>query len=180
MEYDNEWIINADLQTSLSAISESLPEVNFSVNLKNENQKFNVDNPSSDINFLESGQQMEILYGYEVGTDEIEWINLQTLLVSEWSADDKTATIKAVDGFKAMNGSYYKGMYYSDGISLYDLAELVLKDAGVAKEKYYLDSYLKKIIVHNPIPNVPHKEALQIIANAGRCIMDYDLSLIHI
>lgn len=174
LEYDNEWIINADLQTSLSAISESLPEVNFSVNLKNENQKFNVDNPSSDINFLESGQQMEILYGYEVGTDEIEWINLQTLLVSEWSADDKTATIKAVDGFKAMNGSYYKGMYYSDGISLYDLAELVLKDAGVAKEKYYLDSYLKKIIVHNPIPNVPHKEALQIIANAGRCIMDYD------
>ena len=28
--------------------------------------------------------------------------------------------------------------------------------------------------MYNPIPDVTHKEALQIIANAGRCIMDYD------
>ena len=33
---------------------------------------------------------------------------------------------------------------------------------------------VKNITVHNPLPNVAHKEALQIIANAGRCIMDYD------
>ena len=174
LEYDNEWIMNANSSSILSAINEDLPEVNFSVTLKNDDQRFNVDNPSSEINFLESGQNLSVSYGYELDDGSIEWMQLHSLLVSEWSADDTQATIKAVDRFKYMSEKYYKGIYYDNGISLYDLAELVLEDAGVESEDYYLDSYLKKVIVHNPLPNSSHKEALQIIANAGRCIMDYD------
>lgn len=174
LEYDNDWILSTNLTSSLSAINESLPEVNFSATLRNDEQRFNVDNPSSEINFLESGQRMIISYGYELGNGNIEWIPLQSLLVSEWSADDSQTTIQAVDRFKNMVNNYYKGMFYQNGITLYDLAELVFEDAGINQEEYYLDSYLKKIIVHNPMPNVQHKEALQIIANAGRCIMDYD------
>ena len=174
LEYDNEWIMSTDSTSVLSAINEELPEVNFSVTLKNDDQRFNVDNPSSEINFLESGQNISVSYGYELDDGSIEWMQLHSLMVSEWSADDSRATIKAVDRFKYMSDSYYKGMYYADGISLYDLAELVLDDAGIESADYYLDSYLQKVIVHNPLPNVAHKEALQIIANAGRCIMDYD------
>lgn len=92
----------------------------------------------------------------------------------EWSASDEKATIKAVDVLKFLSDDYYKGQYYEAGITLYDLAVLVLEDAGVAQEDYYLDTYLKKITVYNPLPNVRHKEALQIIANAGRCVLDYD------
>ena len=174
LEYDNEWIMSANSSSVLSAINEDLPEVNFSVTLKNDDQRFNVDNPSSEINFLESGQNLSVSYGYELDDGNIEWMQLHSLRVSEWSANDTQATIKAVDRFKYMSDSYYKGVYYEDGISLYDLAELVLVDAGIEGADYYLDSYLKKVIVHNPLPNVTHKEALQIIANAGRCIMDYD------
>ena len=174
LEYDNEWIMSTDSSSVLSAINEDLPEVNFSVTLKNDDQRFNVDNPSSEINFLESGQNISVSYGYELVDGSIEWMQLHSLMVSEWSADDTQATIRAVDRFKYMSDSYYKGVYCEDGISLYDLAELVLEDAGIEGEDYYLDSYLKKVIVHNPLPNVTHKEALQIIANAGRCIMDYD------
>ena len=174
LEYDNEWIMSANSSSVLSAINEDLPEVNFSVTLKNDDQRFNVDNPSSEINFLESGQNLSVSYGYELDDGNIEWMQLHSLRVSEWSANDTQATIKAVDRFKYMSDSYYKGVYYEDGISLYDLAELVLEDAGIEGADYYLDSYLKKVIVHNPLPNVTHKEALQIIANAGRCIMDYD------
>lgn len=174
VEYDNEWIQTADSSSVLSAINEDLPEVNFSVTLKNDDQRFNVDNPSSEINFLESGQEMSVLYGYELDDGSVEWQQLHTLFVNEWSADDTQATIKAVDRFKYMSDSYYKGQYYENGITLYDLAELVLADAGIESADYYLDSYLQKVIVHNPLPNVTHREALQIIANAGRCIMDYD------
>lgn len=174
LEYDNEWIMSANSSSVLSAINEDLPEVNFSVTLKNDDQRFNVDNPSSEINFLESGQNLSVSYGYELDDGNIEWMQLHSLRVSEWSANDTQATIKAVDRFKYMSDSYYKGVYYADGISLYDLAELVLEDAGIESADYYLDSYLKKVIVQNPLPNVTHKEALQIIANAGRCIMDYD------
>lgn len=174
LEYDNEWIMSATSSSVLSAINEDLPEVNFSVTLKNDDQRFNVDNPSSEINFLESGQNLSVSYGYELDDGSIEWMQLHSLMLSEWSADDTQATIKAVDRFKYMSEKYYKGIYYDNGISLYDLAKLVLEDAGVESEDYYLDSYLKKVIVHNPLPNSSHKEALQIIANAGRCIMDYD------
>ena len=174
VEYDNEWILTADSSSVLSAINEDLPEVNFSVTLKNEDQRFNVDNPASEINFLESGQKMSVLYGYELDDGTIEWMQLHTLFVSEWSADDTQATIKAVDRFKYMSDEYYKGQYYDNGISLYSLAILVLEDAGLESSEYYVDSYLKNVIVHNPLPSATHKEALQIIANAGRCIMDFD------
>lgn len=174
LEYDNEWIINTESSSMLSAINESLPEVNFSVTLKNEDQRFNADNPASEINFLETGQKISVMYGYEVSEGNIEWMQLHSLMVSEWSANDTQATIKAVDRFKFMSDNYYKGKYYENGISLYDLAELVFVDAGIESVDYYLDSYLNEVVVHNPLPNITHNEALQIIANAGRCIMDYD------
>lgn len=174
LNYDNEWIKNAELTSSLSAINEDLPEIDFEFTLKNDEQVFNVDNPSSAINFLETGQKASIMLGYELDDKKIEWLKIHTLFLLEWDADDATAKMKAVDRFKFMSDHYYKGQYYDRGISLYDLAVLVLQDAGITPEEYYLDSYLQKVIVYNPLPNVTHKEALQIIANAGRCIMDYD------
>lgn len=174
LEYDDEWISEASSNTTLSAINEDLPESEFTVTLCNDNQLFNVDNPSSDINFLESGQKVNVMMGYMLDDGNIEWIKMHSLYVSEWSADDSSATITAVDILKYLDEKYYKGVYYEDGISLYDLAVLVLTDAGLNEDEYYIDSYLKKVYVHNPLPNVTHKEALQIIANAGRCIMDYD------
>lgn len=174
LEYDDEWISEASSNTTLSAINEDLPESEFKVTLCNDNQLFNVDNPSSDINFLESGQKVNVMMGYMLDDGNIEWIKMHSLYVSEWSADDSSATITAVDILKYLDEKYYKGIYYEDGISLYDLAVLVLTDAGLNEDEYYIDSYMKKVYVHNPLPNVTHKEALQIIANAGRCIMDYD------
>lgn len=174
LEYDDEWISEASSNTTLSAINEDLPESEFKVTLCNDNQLFNVDNPSSDINFLESGQKVNVMMGYMLDDGNIEWIKMHSLYVSEWSADDTSATITAVDILKYLDEKYYKGIYYEDGISLYDLAVLVLTDAGLNEDEYCIDSYMKKVYVHNPLPNVTHKEALQIIANAGRCIMDYD------
>lgn len=174
LEYDDEWILEANSKTSLSAINDDLPESEFSITLNNDEQIFNVDNPASEINFLESGQRMNVVMGYMLDNGKVEWLQMHSLYVYEWSASDEKATIKAVDVLKFLSDDYYKGQYYETGIALYDLAVLVLEDAGVAQEDYYLDTYLKKIIVHNPLPNVRHKEALQIIANAGRCVLDYD------
>ncbi len=75
-----------------------------------------------------------------------------------------------------MNETYYKGLYRESGISLYDLATDVFDDAGVDYRTYWLDPYLKDVLVKNPMPVVTHKEALQIIANAGRCILYQDRS----
>lgn len=173
-EYDNEWIISAESSALVSMINETLPEHRFSVVLKNEDLRFNPDNPDSEINFLEPGQPLSVIYGYEVDDNDIEWMQLCALYVSEWSANDTQATISSVDRLQYMSGNYYKGKYYSNGISLFDLAEDVFEDAGINSSDYALSDYLKSVTVNNPLPNVTHKEALQIIANAGRCLLGYD------
>ena len=59
----------------MSPIGADVPQIDFSVQLKNYDHYFNVDNPKSAINFLETGQEMEIYYGYQLPeTGEIEWV----------------------------------------------------------------------------------------------------------
>ncbi len=44
------------------------------------------------------------------------------------------------------------------------------------RRTYWFDPYLKDVYVKNPVPVVSHKEALQLIANAGRCVLYQDRS----
>ena len=74
---------------------------------------------------------MNVTVGYLLDSGSIEWLQMASLYVYEWSASDEKATIKAVDVLKFLEDDYYKGQYYENGISLYDLAELVFADAGV-------------------------------------------------
>ena len=166
--YYNDSVMDSRLESYISPIGADVPQIDFSVQLKNYDHYFNVDNPKSAINYLETGQEMDILYGYQLpDSDEIEWIQGNHLLCSEWESDDNTATIRCQDIFRNMDSEYVKGLYSHTGKSYYALAQEILRDAGVTK--YYLDPRLKRLFTNNPIPRVQHKEALQIIANACRC-----------
>lgn len=168
--YYNDSVISSSLESYVSPIGADIPQIDFSVTLKNYDKYFNVDNPKSAINFLETGQEMDIYYGYQLPeSDEIEWIRGNHLLCSEWESDDYTATIRCQDVFRNMDSEYFKGTYTAAGISYYDLAEAVLRDAG--QTSYYIDPRLKHLYTKNPLPRVKHKEALQIIANACRCVL---------
>lgn len=166
--YYNDSVMGSSLESYISPIGADVPQIDFSVQLKNYDHYFNVDNPRSAINYLETGQEMDILYGYQLpDSDEIEWIQGNHLLCSEWESDDNTATIRCQDIFRNMDSEYVKGLYSPQGKSYYALAQEILRDAGVTK--YYLDPRLKRLFTNNPMPRVQHKEALQIIANACRC-----------
>lgn len=168
--YYNNDVMSSSLESYVSPIGADVPQIDFTVQLKNYDHYFNVDNPKSAINFLETGQEMQIHYGYQLpDSDEIEWIIGNNLLCSEWESDDYTATIRCQDIFRNMDSEFYKGIYNSNGISYYDLAVAVLKDAGFTD--YYIDPQLKNLYTKNPLPRVQHKEALQIIANACRCVL---------
>lgn len=168
--YYNDSVMSSALDSYVSPIGADVPQFDFSVTLKNYDHYFNVDNPNSAINYLETGQEMDIMYGYQTpGSDTIEWIQGNHLWCSEWESDDNTATIRCQDIFRNMDGEYVKGLYSAAGESYYALAEEILKDAGISE--YYIDPRLKKLYSNNPIPRVKYKEALQIIANACRCIL---------
>lgn len=168
--YYNDSVMSSTLDSYVSPIGADVPQFDFSVTLKNYDHYFNVDNPNSAINYLETGQEMDIMYGYQTpGSDTIEWIQGNHLWCSEWESDDNTATIRCQDIFRNMDGEYVKGLYSAAGKSCYALAEEILKDAGISE--YYIDPRLKKLYSNNPIPRVKYKEALQIIANACRCVL---------
>lgn len=168
--YYNDSVMSSSLDSYISLIGADVPQIDFSVQLKNYDHYFNVDNPKSAINFLETGQEMEIFYGYQLpDSEEIEWVRGNHLLCSEWESDDYTATIRCQDIFRNMDSEYYKGTYTSAGRSYFDLAKEILTDAGLSD--YYIDPRLKKLYTKNPLPRVQHKEALQIIANACRCVL---------
>ena len=168
--YYNDSVMSSTLDSYVSPIGADVPQFDFSVTLKNYDHYFNVDNPKSAINYLETGQEMNIMYGYATpGSNDIEWIQGNHLLCAEWESDDSTATIRCNDVFRNMDGEYFKGQYSAEGKNYYTLAQDILREAKVLE--YYIDPRLKNLYTNNPMPRVKYKEALQIIGNACRCVL---------
>lgn len=174
--FDNRKILSATKKEHISPVMEELPALDFDMTIDNKDRAYDVENEESTVNFLETGQEVKVLYGQELDNGTVEWLPGATVYLREWSADDEEMSFSATDRFEDLDGTYYRGRYHPEGISLYDLAVDVLKDAGVDSRTYWLDNYLKDVSVCNPMPVVSHKEALQLIANAGRCILYQDRS----
>lgn len=164
------------LKEYVSSITDSVPSMDMSLTVDNQDLYYSPDNPESTLAYFEIGQEMKVAFGYDLtGEGNIEWLPEQTAYLKTWSASDTEAKFTATDRFDYLTNKYYKGLYRENGISLYDLAVDVLHDAGIMDDRYYfVDPYLKDIIVRNPMPAVKHSEALQIIANAGRCCLYED------
>lgn len=168
---DNEKIVSANLKSIVSPISDSLPAIDFDVTIENMDKYYNVDNADSAIQYMSTGQELEVYYGYALDSGTVEYVKGGTLYMKDWSADDTQAKFQAVDIFEYMQDEYKKGEYRPEGISLFELATDVLKDSGIDPDKYWVDPHLKNSIVYNPLPALMHKECLQLIANAGRCVL---------
>lgn len=171
--FTNDDILDYSGREFVSPIAETLPSNDVSLTVANYDLYYLPDNPESALSYLERGQEMKVAFGYDVdGTGKIEWLPERTSYLQSWQADESKAVFTATDIFENMPGTYYRGKFRPEGISLYDLAEDVFADAGI--ENYFIDSYLRDVIVYNPMPVVSHASALQIIANAGRSTINED------
>lgn len=167
--FDNKQITKSSLKQFVSPISEELPTVDFSLEIDNTGRVFDIENDKSTVNFLEAGQTVTADYGYELDDGTTEWFTGATLRLDSWKADDERMSFSAVDTFTSITGNYDRGKLYADGITLYDLATDVLTSAGFELRDYEIDEYLKSVTVYNPVPVCTYAEAIQLIANAGRC-----------
>ena len=174
--FTNEEVMDYSSKEYVSPIAETIPSMDVMIKVDNQNQYYDPDNPDSAIQYMEIGQEVKVQFGYDTdGQGHIEWLPEQTTYLSTWSANSREATFNATDRFTLLTGQYYKGQYYANGINLYDLALLVLADAGITdSNEYFLDNFLKNTVTHNPLPVTTHAECLQIIANAGRCTLSVD------
>lgn len=166
-------ILSASKKEHISPIMEALPTIDFRLSVNNKDRAYDIENEKSTVNFLELGQKVQAFLGQEV-EDRIEWLQVGTLKLKEWSADDDKMSFTAIDFLSGLTGKYRKGKYYPQGISIYDLCLDVLTDAGVDPREFYIDEYLKSVKIKNPIPVITHREALQLLSNAGRCLLYQD------
>lgn len=173
--FSNEKVISSNKKEYVSPIAESVPSIDASVVIDNQDLRYSVDNPDSALAYMEAGQELKIQYGYDVtGNGDIEWLKPRVLYLSEWSANDKEATFSGVDRFTQLGETYYGGRYYPNGINAYTLAWNVLNDAGLTVNDCNIDPHLLSILLKNAIPPCTHAEALQMIANACRAILYVD------
>lgn len=162
-------IVSTDHTASIDPISSSLPYEKLTMRVTNYDKDYDPDNPRGIWQYFANGQPLQVRYGTTVD-GETEWVDAAYLYISDApTVDDKTATFTATDAISLLTNTYYKGIWRDEGISLYDLAIDVLKDAGVTS--YSIPDYLKDVITYAPLPVVTHRECLQMIANAGRCVL---------
>lgn len=162
-------IISVNHTLSVDPISSSLPYEKLALKVSNVDKDYNPDNPQGTWVHFANGQPLSIRYGVRKG-DVTEWVEAGRLLLSDApTVDGDTASFEAVDVLSALTNTYNKGKWYAEGRSLYDLAVDVLDDAGITN--YSLSESLKDIKTMSPLPARPHRECLQLIANAGECVL---------
>lgn len=162
-------IISVSHTISVDPISTALPYEKLSFKVSNLDKSYNPDNPQGTWVYFANGQPLSVLYGVRIG-DRTEWIEAGQLLLSDApTVDSNSANFEAVDLLSTLTNIYYKGLWRADGISLYDLAVDVFADAGITN--YSLSESLKSIKTMSPLPMIAHRECLQIIANAGECVL---------
>ena len=175
---DSTWTRNIDL------LSASLPQNKFEFTIVDPDKNYNPENPTGIWQYLEDRQPVWFQYGYELDDGTIEWLDGSNLYSNgEIRVDSEsnlpTVTFTAESSLNALVDIYYRGKYHPSGISLYDLALDVLDFANIPLLQggitpYDLDTALQSIYTTVPMPELPIKECLQLIANAGRCVINCD------
>jgi hypothetical protein len=160
----------------ISPISNELYKSEFSYKLDNFGKQFDIDNPSGIYEYITEQQPIKVEYSL----DGSEWIKTGIYLTEGTAKiENNLAEIKAIDHIQYMNDTYYKDVYRTTQISLYNLAMNVLNDFGWELNEqdeypYRLDNGLKTIYTLGTLPVATHAECLQIIAFAANMVLCED------
>lgn len=170
LNFSNREIQTAKLTESVHSVSEELPSMNFSLTILDKDNMFSVDDDNSFVNFLETGQNVSASVGLELDDGSVEWVEMLNAPLSDWKSTKGKMNFTAKDIFSFMSDKYAAGNTIHSR-TLYADAESVLADLGLEPDEYEIDECLKDITITNPLPEASHAECLQLIANAGRCIL---------
>lgn len=165
--------------TAIDPVSSTLPVSELDFSIDNYSGYYNPDNPVGVYACLQEEQPVSLSYGYDVdGNGIIEWIPGGRYYLIDWSApaNKQSASFTAQSLLEFMQQTYTKGVYAPNGAALYDLATAVLVDANLPKaadgsDPWILDESLKNIHTTAPLPAQAQRELLQLIANAGMCVL---------
>lgn len=165
---------------SVDPVSTSLPKMEMKFAIDNSDDGYNPFNDQGMSKYLMERQEVRSRYGLKLNDGSVEWIKGGTFYLSEWSAKQNglQAEFTARDLLEFMSATYRESHNLSSR-TLYDLAERVLVAAdlplnGDGTVKWVIDESLKSITTKAPLPEDTLANCLQLIANAGECVMYQD------
>lgn len=173
LTYRNNDVSTASFEEFVNGISAEIPYRKLSVTILDKNNVYNVDDDNSFINFLETGQKMELSYGMVLSDETVEWHKKATMLLTNWNSKKNQMSFTANDILSTLEDIYTKGNKIYDRTA-YAEAISILTDAGFEPDEYFVDDCLRDVSLHNPMPEASHKECLQLLCNASRCILFVD------
>ena len=168
INFNNDNIDSISMSSSISYVSEELPATRITAKVLDFDKLFNVDDMTSFINYLSDGQELDFSIGQTLEDGSIEYLKMPKTYLSSWASNGSYMTFTSTNRLALLTGQYSLGNSIHER-TLYDEAISVLTDAGLEPDEYFVDTVLQDITIVNPMPVVKHNEALQYIANAGRC-----------
>jgi hypothetical protein len=166
---------------SVDPVSTALPKDEIKYSVDNVEGEYNPYNPEGLAKYLIERQEIKVRYGLRLEGNAIEWIKGGTFYLSEWYAKQNgmTADFTARDLLEFMSAIYYDPITQVTERSLYDLATTLLQRAELpvnsdGSVKWVIDESLKSIYTKAPLPEDTLANCLQLIANAGECVLYQD------
>lgn len=170
--YGREEVVSIDINQSVSIFSNELIAGEVIFQVENAKKTLDILNPDGFEKYLRQQQPVEINFIMVFPDNTTERVPIGLLTLTEWKSQKGSinAQFTARDGIAALNREeYIKGTFPRVPVSLYEYAEIVLKDAGLSD--YIIDSEFMNIYTTAPLPIGYHKELLRLIAQAGQGVV---------
>ena len=185
--YSKSDIFSLKISQEIDPISATLPKSTLSFSVDNLKGEYNPDKVEGLSKYLTERQPIDVRLGYKIDGN-IEWIDGGKFYMTGWNAkaNSHNADFESSDRFEHLTMIYDKSRYTEEGKTLYDMAVEVLTyaDLPLAKDgkvSWVLDESLKDITTTAPLPVDTVANCLQLIANAGCCVLYQDRKgVIHI
>lgn len=166
-------LISCELKQKAELVSESLPICTYNFTVWDTTNSYDIDNPNNIHNYLESGQPVEFLLGYQLYDGRIEWIPMSktyttgkvTVNGNKQLAQLTFETSSILDKFNVI----YDEATFGDK-TLYTIARDIAEFVGYPNA-LDLDDELMNYKTDIPLPKLTARELLQLIANAAMCTM---------
>lgn len=184
--YSNYDIESATSKNEVDLISTKLPTESFDFTILDTTNSYDPNNPKGFYYYIESRQSVKLRIGYQLDDESVEWIpygNLYSTGEIDVNTESRIQkiTIKSQSSLNTLTDTYNEGVYDGMERSLYDLAVTLLEFPKTIKPSYVIDESLKNYKTVAPLPVDAVKNNLQLIANAGMCMLYTDrYGIIHI
>lgn len=183
--YTKQDLMGYDHTQSVDLLSAVLPKNEITFRLRNEDNRWNPDNPTGSEQYLVERQEIRVRYGMTVG-GEVEWIDGGTFWLSEWNtpANGLEATFTARDALEFMGEVYTgdrEGTLFEIAVAAFEQANLPLQDNGDVR--YVVSDTLKNYRADFSADSQEYTvaEVLQMVAHAGDCVFYQDRSgVVHV